>query len=70
MPSNEEALSPQAQEQQKANFNDWIARTEQKLAADPRAQPWKQTFGGKANCSSGQVDWIHVRKEEDVQHNN
>lgn len=68
-PDHNPIPSSQAQATQQTKFADWVAKTQQALAADPRAQPWKQTFGATVDREYGGEDWVPVRKEQDVQHN-
>ena len=50
-------------------FGDWVQKTQEQLAADPRSQPWKKTFGDTVDRGFDGEDWTRVCRENDVQHN-
>jgi hypothetical protein len=51
------------------DFSSWIIETQRRLAVDPRAQPWKQTFGDDVDRGFSGEDYVTVGAKDDVQHN-
>ena len=47
----------------------WVEETDKASERDPRAQPWKETFGNQINHGAQGSDVINVRGDNDVQHN-
>jgi hypothetical protein len=48
---------------------DWVAETKAKIAADDRAQPWKESLGGLVDqATEPKEDLVAVRDNGDVQH--
>jgi len=64
-------MSPAKMNQQQgtSGFSDWVAEIQRQIATDPRAQPWKQTFGDNANRGFGAEDTAELGGAGSVQHN-